>query len=258
MPHFVSKTILAKDIIGWAEELAAVEEARLSLASLGRTFYNMAVAEIQNLLGYVDVESLMMSATIDVTSPTGKYKSVDISADSDLNSYDKIINLELMNGASTTLIQIQTFPLPIKEFLRHKSNMTSGAYSGAVHPYEESAIYTLYGSKLDVLWGKDTASIATPTCTVYFTRQFTLLTTTNWGSAYMDVPDKYAPLLANRIAAYAEMRQGITDKAMAVVQNSYNQMMLPLDSQIKSKLMDSFQFKPIFTPNEQTNNEVRR
>lgn len=250
MPHYVSKKILAKDVIGWAIELAAVEETRLAQNSIGRTYYNMAIAEIQNFLGFIDVEALMTSAAIDVTSPSGKYKSVDISADTDLDTYDKIVNLELTNGASTTLVQIQTFPLPIKEFLRHKSNMTSGAYSGAIHPYEEAAIYTLYGGKLDILWGASTPTIATPLCTVYFTRQLNLLTSSNHASAYIDIPDKYVPLLVNRIASYAELREGITDKSLVMVKNSYEQLLAPVDPQVRAKVMDSLQFKQVFTPNE--------
>jgi hypothetical protein len=259
MPHFPSKNILAKDVIGEAFELVAVEEARVLIKAVGISFYNWSIAEIQNLLGYIDAEALMKTATIDVTSPLGNYKSVDISA---LGDYDKIVTLEITNDESEEfdyepiLKNIETFALPIKEFLRHKANMLNGEYVGALHPHGENAIYTIVGGNLQILWGEN-ITINNPACTAYFTRQPIILTKTNYDSTMMDLPDKYAPLLANRIAAYAEMRQGISDKAMAVVKNSYNQLLAPLDPQKKAKIMDSFQFKPTFTPNE-TDNRLRQ
>ena len=302
MPLFTSRNILAKDIIGWAEELAAVEEARLTLKSVGRTFYNMSVAEIHNILGYVDVESLLIKQAITLATPTGQYYSVSLltagastqtsgtltvgiryrmndwkTADDFTNvgapsnadgveftaigttpttwaassilqqlplyNYDKIVAIEIANSTS----QLQVFPLPINEFLRHKSGSTT--YTGALHPYEEAVIYTINDYYLHLLFGKS-ITLSSPTGYLYFTRQPSILNEQNYETQYMDIPDKYAPLLANRIAAYAEMRQGITDKAMAVVQNSYNQLLAPLDAQMKSKIQDSFQFKPTFTPTE--------
>lgn len=252
MPLYPSINILAKDIIGWAQELAAVEEARLTIKSIGRTYYNMAVAEIYNLIGYVDAESLMNENSIDISTPLGKYKNAPIytvSTEEDFISYDKVVAVEVTNGADTTLVSLQCFPLPIKEFLRHKANTSAGVCAGALHPYEEGVVYTIVGNSLRIIWGT-TITIATPLCTVFYTRQPTILTTSNFDTAKMDLPDKYAPLLANRIAAYAEMRQGISDKSMALVQNSYQQILAPLDAAQRSKLIDSFQFTPTFTPNE--------
>ena len=303
MPMFTSRNILAKDIIGWAQELVAVEKARLALDTIGRTYYNMAIAEIHNILGYIDVESLMIKQSLTLATPTGQYYSVSLltagastqtsgtltvgmryrintynASDNFLNvgassnasgveftaigttpttwtassilqqiplyNYDKIVALEVINSTS----QLQAFPLPINEFLRHKSGSTT--FTGALHPYEEAVVYTINDYFLHLLFGKS-ITLASPSAYIYFTRQPAILNSSNYSTQYMDIPDKYAPLLANRIAAYAEMREGISDKAMAVVQSSYSQLLSSLDPMMKAKIYDSFQFKPVFTPNEQ-------
>ncbi len=312
MPMFGSRTILAKDIIGWAQELAAVEEARLTLNTLGRVYYNMAIAEIYNIIGYIDVEALMQRQLLTIGSPTGKYFGLSlltagaaeqtsgtltvgnryrindwITADNFLNvgapsnadgieftaigttpttwtassklqqvplyNYDKIVGLEVTNGAAGTLVNLQAFPLPLNEFLSHKANFSAGAPAGAKHPYDESLVYTIADLTLHLLWGS-TITIATPAAYIYYTRQLSILNLANFETAYMEVPDKYAPLLAQRIAAFAEMRQGINDKSMAVVQASYQNLLAPLDAQVRSKIMDSFQFRPSYTPNERPAN----
>ena len=309
MPMYGSRNILAKDIIGWAQELAAVEEARLALNSLGRTYYNMAIAEIYTLLGYVDTEALLQRMSLTLGVASGQYLAVSLltggtatqtsgtltvglryrmndwkTADDFVNvgapsnadgieftaigttpttwtagsvlqvlplyNYDKIVSLEAGNGSPAA--GLQCFALPIAEFLRHKANASGGAPAGALHPYEESVIYTIQDTTLHVLFGKS-VTLASPSLILYYTRQPMILNAANWETGYMDLPDKYAGLLANRIAAYAEMRQGISDKSMAVVQQSYQQMGAALDPALRAKIMESFQFKPTLTPNEQQN-----
>lgn len=303
---YSSRNILAKDIIGWAQELAAVEEARLALNALGRTYYNMAVAEIYSLLGYLDTEALLQKMVVTLTSGSGKYYTIDlltggtaamvgsgslvvglryrinvigtgnflnVGASSNaagiefvaigttptawtgatlqvlpLYNYDKIVSLEITNNSGAA--GLQAFALPIAEFLRHKANITTTPL-GALHPYEESAIYSIQDYVIHILFGIS-ITIATPAATLYYTRQPMILNEANFSSAYMDLPDKYAGLLANRIAAFAEMRQGISDKSMAVVNQSYQQMGATVDPQLRAKIMESFQFKPTFTPNEQS------
>src|SRR5690554_3419070 len=201
MPLFPSSNILAKDIIGWAIELAGAEEARTTLRSVGRMYYNMAISEIQTLLGFVDAEALMKSAMVDVSNAVGNYKEASLSS---LGDYDKVIALELTNrqgdyeDSYSTWVNsqnIESNPLPIKEFLIHKANMASDIYLGAKYPYNESAVYTVEGDKLHILWGED-LDLNSPTCKVYYTRQITLLTSSNYDTAKMDLPDKYAFLLA--------------------------------------------------------------
>ncbi|MHB9147704.1 MAG: hypothetical protein ACYC2U_04720 [Candidatus Amoebophilus sp.] len=304
-----SRTILAKDIIGWAQELAAVEEARLALNALGRTFYNMAVAEIYSLLGYVDTEALLNKQTLTVGAAiSGKYYAISlltggvaaqtsgsltvgiryrintfVAGDNFINvgapsnasgieftaigttpttwinssslqqvplyNYDKIVSLEMTNSSSTTLVGLQCFGLAMAEFLRHKSNSASGIPAGAMHPYEESVVYSIADTVLHILLGSSITA-SSPAAYIYYTRQPQILNAANFDTAYMDLPDKYAGLLANRIAAYAELRQGISDKSMALVTQSYQQMGAALDPQLRAKIMESFQFKPAFTANE--------
>lgn len=263
-----SKLIKAKDAIGEARELVGVEEARISLASIGRTFYNMAVAEIHNLLLYIDTESLTKFIQLDLDGLTEKYLALDMSEVDGFAGYDKITALEILNGIADppepepeeepeepSLIGLQSFILPIKEFLRHKSYMANATYTGAKHPYQESVIYTITDNILHILWG-EAIIIQEPAGLLYFIRQPEILTIENYDTANIDVPDKYYSVLVNRIAAYAELRQGITDKAVAMSQQSFNQMMTPLEPQLRAKLMDSFQLKSTFTPNETSNNRI--
>lgn len=252
MPFFTSKQILAKDIIGQGLEIAAIENARIASPVMGRMFYNMAVAELHMFFSFIDQEALLKSAAIDVTSPTGHYKAAPIYAsgtEEDLIDYDKIKAVEITNDTATDLVYLQSFPMLLEEFLQHKSEVSSGEPSGASSPYSDAVIYTIVDTNLFVLWGKN-ITIDTPTCTVYFTRQPVILTSSNYDAAYMDAPDKYSTLLTNRIASYAELRQGITDRSLVMAKNSYEQLLVPLDNQIKEKIVNSIQFKSMFTATE--------
>lgn len=279
MAFISSKNILAKDIIAEARELVGIEEARLSLASVGRIFYNMAISDIYTLLLYIDVESLLDSITLTVPFDSSyqldsdnPYTEIDLSTIIEVGIYDKISTLEMENyhvavPPSTELgdkYLLESFELPLKEFLRHKSRYDKGTsitsptrQLGAGHPYNEAVVFTLSGNKLLILYGENVA-IALPINgfgdsvlgKLYYTRQPILLTITNYDTAMIDVPDKYYSLLVNRIAAYAELRSGITDKAVVLSQNSMNQIIAPLEPQLRAKIMDSFQLKPTFTPNE--------
>jgi len=316
MPLYNSKLVLAKDIISQAQELAAVEEARLTLDALGTSFYNMAINEIFNVLGYIDIEALTRYMTVTNATFSGKYTTISlltgnepefgaapltvgrcyrinqyVSGDSfievgapenksgvefvaigtspttwissilqvlPLYNYDKILNIEVTNNTSGNKVGLQSFGMPLAEFLKHKSKYNSGIPSGATHPYSNSVVYAITENEINILMGED-ITITSPTFKLWYTRQPNLLSSINYNFTYVDLPDKYMSLLANRIAAYAEMRQGISDKSMTVVKQAYDQMLMPIDSQLRSKIMDSFQFKPTFTPNEQsTQNYINR
>jgi hypothetical protein len=267
MAFISSQTILAKDVIAEAQELAGIEEARLSLSSVGRIFYNMAISDIHTLLLYIDVESLLLKGTLEAGddlagtsfSFVGKFLEIDLTSSPglEMSNFDKILSLEIVNGNGTTKTALESFQIPLREFIRHKSKYASGVPSGAVSPYEEAVIYTVSGEKLLMLWGNSITITLTNISTgvqtlgsIYYTRQPVLLTSVNFNTAKIDIPDKYYSLLVNRIAAYAELRSGITDKAVVLSQNSMNQIIAPLEPQLRAKIMDSFQLKPIFTPNE--------
>ncbi|MFA5773025.1 MAG: hypothetical protein WC974_09870, partial [Thermoplasmata archaeon] len=51
-------------------------------------------------------------------------------------------------------------------------------------------------------------------------------------------------LLVSRIASLAEMRNGVTEKALVLVKQSYEQLLAAADPVIKAKLMDSLTYRP--------------
>jgi len=230
MPRIPSKTIKIGDAIRLANELVDNDEARKLIKSLGVMYYNTAVQEIYLLLNYIDVESLTQKKGVNLTSISAKHYMSDLNADEDFDSYDKILQLEIVQDSTTLDLQ----RVQLDEFLHHKQ------FGSAQFPYNASVIYAEIDNTLEFLWGQD-LSVSTPTCTVYFTKQPTIYTSADYTTAYIEVPDKYFSLLTNRIASYAEMRNGISNNALAMVKMAYEQLLASANPVIASKFINSLQ-----------------
>ena len=233
MPRYPSKTILIQDVLGEARELVAVEEARLQLKSVGRMFYNFAIAELHNVIGYIDEESLLTDTAVDIPAIATKYYSKDLAASAYFDNYDKIKAIYATNG----LDMVQGFPVTVTEFLSHRAN------GSAKYPYGDGLVYTEIGTSVHAVFGTDVI-LNTPTLRIVYKRQPQFVTNAQYLTGYVDIPDKYYPLLVSRIASLAEMRNGVTEKALVLVKQSYEQLLAAADPVIKAKLMDSLTYRP--------------
>lgn len=232
MPRFPSKTILVKDVIGEARELIAVEDARLQLKSLGRVFYNMAISEIHIILGYVDEESLLDTAILNPITNYGRYYYTNMAGIPTLDKYDKVKSVwaECSSGIITG------YPVSLTEFNTHRAN------SSAKFPYNESFVYTEIGTMINIVFGAD-VNLDSMQISVQYKRQPNFVTSDNYNIEYIDLPDKYYPLLVNRIASLAEIRNGISDKSLTFVKQTYDQLLASVDPTIKAKIMGSLTYK---------------
>ncbi len=230
----MSKTILAKDVIGIAQEIITVDEIRNLLSSLGTAYYNMAIMDVYNVLCFAEQETFITNAELTLGSPSTKYVIGDLTTDTDFDNYDKLIAVEITNSTAT----LDCFPLPIKDFLIHKSK------GSAQSPYNEGVIYTESKHALLLLFGSS-VTLSTPKCYVYFRKQPTLLTSANYSSATLDLPDKYLPFVVNRIASYAELRKGVTDGSLMIVKSYYEQLLANVEPVIKNQMINSLKYTPL-------------
>lgn len=234
MPRYPSNTILVTSVVGEARELIAVEEARLQLNPLGRMFYNIALGELHAILGYIDEESLLTETQVTDPTISNKYYSKDLAEVVAFSNLDKVKTVYAFNGRD---VIIEGFPVSVTELVSHRA---SGA---AKYPYEDGLVYTEVGTNLMVVFGNN-LTLNSPSLYAVYKRQPSFVTKELYTTAYIDVPDKYYPLLALRIASLAELRNGVTEKALVLVKQSYEQLLAAVDPAIKSKLMDSLTYKP--------------
>lgn len=236
MPRIPSANILAKDAIGQAEEIASTEEARLLIKSLGITFYNNAISEIYNVMLNSGMDEYNYTSTLKVASGNlteyddrwyeGSFESI---AYKDMSDIKRIVCYNNSEYIDCLLVSGDDF-------------QTYRKAGEADFPYNESIIYSIRGNSLDILFGKDIYP-STPVFTVTFRRNPVILTKSNYDTTYMDLPDNYSHLLVNRITAYAEMRKGITEKAVQVTKFLYEQMLSNIEPALKRKIFDSIQME---------------
>jgi len=233
----LSTTILAKDVIGQAQELAAVEDARLLIKQLGTTYYNMAMSEIYNMLSHLDPETFQITETI---ATTGTLPETEFPFSSLASPIDKIEAFKFDIDGTI----YQCFGLQPAEYVRHEQAVK------AIHPYEDSVVFSERDQKIRFLGGVNVPTTGSVTLDVIYKRQFTVLTSVNFASALMDLPDKYVSVVISRIASYAEVREGITDKALASVRMSYDGMLANSDAEYKNNIMKSLQYNKSYAPAE--------
>jgi hypothetical protein len=232
MSRIPSTSILAKDVIGQAVELAGVEEVRQLLRSIGITYYNYAINELHNILSIIEPDSLLATANLtpSSTSQTEKFTNLPFST----INYDQIKNL-LVKEASGTSNFYEAEYLPFEQFARHKNN------KGAMYPFNYGFVYTVTNTGILMVMGEALSiEMNAIVPTLIYKIQPVLLTPATYSSAYMFAPDKYLPVLANRITSYAEIRKGISENAMVMVKKSYEEMLATVESQSRAKILGSF------------------
>lgn len=227
MSRVPSSEILAKDVIGFAQELVKEEEARLLIKNLAIEYYNAAITEIYNVIMIIspnmfDYFGVFSSANNNLTILSGDriYRGSLLS--SDFGRCDKIINVSCFSDGS----HYQCFNLENEQFQSFYET------DGAQFPYSEAVVYRTGESSIDFCFGESIV-ILEPILTARFQRMPERLNSTNYMTLKMGVPDRYYSLLANRIASYAEIRKGVTDGSFAIIKNMYEQLMTPISEKMK-------------------------
>lgn len=231
MARIPSTNILAKDVIGWAEEIASVEDARKLIQRLGIIYYNNALAELYNIMLMAGMDEYESSADASValgnaTETSANVYNIDMSGTS-FDSLNSIKRITVTIGDDV----YECIPINAKDYDTYRGE------GCADFPYNESVIYRRKGLNIGIIIGKD-IYVDTPVFEITFRRNLTLLTTDNYDSTYIDIPENYINLLTNRIASYAELRNGISDKSLQIVKFIYEQLLSNIEPAIKSKIFN--------------------
>lgn len=228
-----STNFYAKDVIGQGLNISTNKAKQDRAQLIGD--YNMAVAEIYNILGFIDTQAYLeiasgITSTMDRSPKCG---IIDLTA---ILSWDKIIELEILN--------ISDPPMPIDNGEEVDYSIYSGnrSFGAAIDPYDESVIFTVVKNSIRYVIGESLDYVFnTILFNVVYRREPTILVISQYDFERMDVPDKYLSLLANRIASLIEYRAGIFDKSLAMVKTSYEQLLGSVDPIVRASLMKSLQ-----------------
>lgn len=221
-----SLTILAKDAIGHGIELAGETNTRNIDRAMRIAYYNMAIAELYTMLGFVSSESYLENVTdIPDIGEFAKHGVVSM----DIN-YNKIITLEVHKSEYT----YEAYKVPLDDFLAHKRNR------GAYPPYDEAIVYTPLNRTMEFIIGEALAIASDDLeVNVYYRRLPTILTLANWDTEFMDAPDNYWSLITNRIASFILLKKGIANESLAYAKTVYDQILATVDPVIKANLIKS-------------------
>lgn len=231
MGRVPSSDILAKDVIGYAQELVSEDDARDLIQNLAIQYYNQAILEIYNIVLLInpteyDNYTTMSSANsnLSTTSISDKIYEGDLSS-TGFDDYDEIINMRCDNDDDL----IECTEVNRAEFNTYFEAGEAG------FPYEDSIIYSIREGSIDFCFGENIHP-STPTFTVRFRRIPTLLNSSNYDTLYMGVSDRYFPLLSNRIASFAEIKKGVKDNTLVIVKFLYEQMMSELNTEVQTRI----------------------
>lgn len=225
-----SNILLAKDAIGHALNISTIK-AKQDRAQLIND-YNMAIAEIYLILGYIDTEAYLELSPNLSTTMNGFPKAgiVDISA---LN-WDKIFSIEIKTNSDPSLPVDNADEVPYSLLSSHR------AFQAAIDPYDECIIYSVVKDRIHFLIGSSlTYAFNTILFQLAYRRQPTILVLNQYDFEKVDLPDKYISLLQNRIASLIEYRAGVFDKALAMVKVSYEQLLGNVEPVIKASLLET-------------------
>ena len=231
MGRVPSSEILAKDVIGYAQELVREDSARRLIRSLGIQYYNQSILEIYNISILINPNEYNIrgnlsdaDSNLSVSSESDKIYNGDLTS-TGFDKYDKIMNAVCLNDDE----RVECFGIDSNEFNSYYN------LGEAPFPYEDSIVYSLREGYMDLCFGEDITP-STPVITVLFRTTPVFLTDSNYESAYMGISDRYFPLLTNRIASLAEIRRGITDNTMSIVKMLYDQMISELNPDIQLRI----------------------
>jgi len=240
MARTPSYDLLAKDAIGQALDISAVK----TVEDRGQRIndYNMAVSEIYNILGYIDTEAYIITKDgVDgLMNGFNKCGYIDTSI-ADMKNLDKIIEIEAYAAIVQPgdYISYETFKISESDFIKHKRHKV------AIDPYDETIIYAVRNNRVDYLIGESLDILFNSIrFNILYRRQPTILVINNWITEKIDLPDKYWALLVNRIASLIEYRSGIVDKALTMVKMTYEQLLVNVDSTVKSTFLKSLDTPP--------------
>jgi hypothetical protein len=211
--------VLAKHVIGQAVTLAQTEDSESLQNHYLYMFYNLAINDVYNLLVVADRQSLLYKLSADVTDgDKSRHKLLNLNVQTnDFTNFDIIYDLEIISGGTA----YETKEIPAAVF-----NTAKIISAGPVYPYTTSVLYSIFGSIINVLFGQGISAtkIASASYTVHFIKKPSMLVDNNNDTLYAEVPSNYISLLALRIAAYIEYRNGITEKSLAVFNNTMESM----------------------------------
>jgi len=233
MARTPSYSLSAQDAIGQALHISSVKPVEDRAARIND--YNMAIAEIYLILGFIDTEAYTkLSPNLPATMysfPKCGYVNIDT-----LASWDKILEVEALDTAFPSL------PVDNLEKVDYSTFSSHRPYKAAIDPYDESVIYTIVGNRIYFLIGESLEyRFDNIQFKIVYRRQPSMLDKTNWVSEKIDLPDKYWSLLVNRMASLIEFRSGVVDKALAMVKMSYEQLLSTVDPVIKASIMKSLE-----------------
>ena len=232
MANSPSKSIKVIDLVGAAIDVVNAHEARILNESMRIVYYNQAMQELYTFINVIDNESYLDTQTLTLGAGVAAYHRIgDMSADTNFDDYDRVSYVEITNDAA----YIDVYKIPLAEFERYR------VQGSVLYPYANSIIYTEIGGKLHVLIGTD-ITVGTLVCNVVFRRQATLVSSSDYSSAYMDLANKYYPLILNKIASIIERKIGVTEKSLAMLQANFQQLSMGLDSAARSAIMETLEY----------------
>ena len=231
-----SDSLLAKDAIGQALSISS-KKAKEDRAQLIND-YNMAIAEIYNILGLID-SGVYIKTLPEVSASMNKFPKAGIISLSTISKWDKILELEILqsSGGSGSY-------LPVDNGIEVDYSIISNnrGFRGAIDPYDESIIYAIVENSIYFLVGENLLyTYSNVKFNIVYRRQPTILLLSQYDYEKIDVPDKYWSLLVNRIASIIEYRNGVFDKALTMVKVSYEQLLGSVDPLLKASIMKSLQ-----------------
>lgn len=238
MARTPSYSLLAKDAIGQALNISTVKTVEDRAKRIND--YNMAIAEIYNILGFIDTNVYLEILPNITASMYGfpKCGTIDLSIDS-MKSWDKIIELEILIRAGD---DIEYSQVDGGEEVDYSTFSSHRGFKCGIDPYDESVIFTVVKDKIYFLVGESLGyKFNTVKFNIVYRRQPVILVSAQWDYEKVDLPDKYWALLVNRIASIIEFRAGIADKAMAMVKMSYEQLLSTIDPVVKASIMKSLE-----------------
>jgi len=230
-----SYSLLAKNAIGQALNISTVKTTQDRAEHIND--YNMAIAEIYNILGFVDTEAYL-EIELALAGAMYGFPKCGIINLANIISWDKIIELEIMEGGGNS----NPMPLDNCERVDYSTFSSHRSFRAAIDPYDESVIYAVVKDKVYFLVGEAlNYTFNNIVFNIIYRRQPTILVKAQWDYEKVDLPDKYWALLVNRIASLIEFRAGVPDKAMAMVKMSYEQLLGSVDPVVRASLMKSLE-----------------
>lgn len=220
------------DLVGAAIDVVNSHEARVLNESMRIVYYNQAMQELYSYINIIDNESYLDVQELTLAAGVASYhKAGNMTTDANFDDYDRVSYVEITNDGT----YVDVYKVPLAEFQRYK------VQGSVLYPYANSMIYTEIGGNIHVLIG-DEITPGVLVCNVTFRRQATLVDSSDYATAYMDLANKYYPLILNKIASIIERKIGVSEKSLATLKMNMEQLAMGLDAAARSALMQTLEY----------------